>query len=198
MEKFVIIAIVMALLGGIVYWMLTHKGDNQSPTAADWALVYSANCKMQKDAAGWYFDYPVGVDGAHYCYHPAMNVKAGQTIKMDFALEGIGSIVPSPGSDELPATISLFFWGQGINDRWWSHNRVAIDGSHDFSISAQLSSDNWGGVGGNPPVQQLPFDQALAQIKYIGFTCGGSSFAGHGQMAKDAPVRFRLKSYIIQ
>lgn len=156
-----------------------------------WSFVYSPG--MSGDASA--FTFPQ-TDGVHYIVRKAEGLALGKTITLKFNISGDGELKVADPSDIPPATVRLFIWGSGVNDRWWTKLPAnLVDG--DQVISAVIDPANWGGVGGNPPVVQAPFAQVVGKPYAMGFTLGGQYFAGHGVYCPAGGKRFRLLEYSV-
>lgn len=89
-------------------------------------------------------------------------------------------------TDHLPATVHLFFQQKGDdlrnpNGRWWATWSQYDFGSQDnttITFVIPLTQDQWSNVIGKRDATS--FYAALANVGWIGITCGGKSFFGHG------------------
>jgi hypothetical protein len=89
-------------------------------------------------------------------------------------------------TDISPATVHVFFEQKGddlINPdgRWWAGPSVYNLGSQDnatLTIFVPFTPDYWSNVYGKKGAE--PFYTALGNIGWIGVTCGGQDFWGHG------------------
>lgn len=191
--------IILAAAGAVgFYLMQKRKKDatvpsyNQMPSVGSgWTFVYSNG--VSGDASA--FTFPK-TDGVHYIVSRAQGISMGKTITMRFNIGGGGELKVADPNDIPPATVRLFIWGQTINDRWWTHAPAnLVDG--DQTVTAAIDPANWGGVGGNPPVQQAAFDQVVASPYAMGFTLGGQYFAGHGVYCPEGTRTFKLLEYSV-
>lgn len=89
-------------------------------------------------------------------------------------------------TDHLPATVHLFFEQKGDdlrdpNGRWWATWSKYDLGSEDnatITFVIPLTPDQWSNVIGQRDA--TAFYAALANVGWIGITCGGQFFFGHG------------------
>jgi hypothetical protein len=107
---------------------------------------------------------------------------------------------------------------EALNDpyrRWWSRTVTFADpvtGSpitrgywplqlaNGVTLSASLTDlANWTDVYGEP-ANLIPthFQAALRNAQWVGFTCGGGSFAGHGVGLDSGSATFTLTAFSIQ
>lgn len=205
MQILVIIILLLAIAGlaylslgagaGLIgYSLLKAKGGATpayKPTAGGWSFVYSPG--MTGDAS--HFTFP-NADGVHYITTKAAGLALGKTITLRFNLSGDGALAVADPADIPPATVRLFIWGQGVNDRWWIRAATnLVDG--DQTVSAVIDPANWGGVGGNPVVVQAPFESVISNPYAMGFTLGGQYFAGHGVYCPVGSKTFTLLEYSV-
>lgn len=196
----IIPVVIVVAVGGLVGYLYLQKkkkaaaspGYSQMPPVSDsWSFVYSNG--VSGDASA--FSFPK-TDGVHYVIKRAAGIAMGKTITMRFNISGAGELKVADPADIPPATVRLFLWGQTINDRWWMHvGANIIDG--DQTITAAINQANWGGVGGNPPVQQASFDSVVANPYAMGFSLGGQYFAGHGVYCPEGTKTFKLLEYSV-
>ena len=89
-------------------------------------------------------------------------------------------------TDHLPATVHLFFEqknddGRNPNGRWWATWSKYDFGSQDNTTTTfviPLTRDQWSNVIGERDA--TAFYAALSNVGWIGITCGGQFFFGHG------------------
>lgn len=162
--------------------------------------------------AGWNpvscsdFDFPTN-NLVGYCYNGSLRASLGQYIRMTFTITGDASqLVPYETADTPPATLRLFLWRAGDNMtcvgsmqqyRWWTGMTNLTAGTH--TVTARLVPEDWtdcyGQSGSTNPAL---FQATLNDLRGIGFTFGGQSFAGHGVKSLAPGVHFHLDSYTIQ
>lgn len=199
MQIIIPIVIVVAAAGAVgFYFMQKRKKDATAPSYEEmpavgngWSFVYSNG--VSGDASA--FTFPK-TDGVHYVVSRAQNIAMGKTITVRFNIGGTGELKVADPSDIPPATLRLLIWGQTINDRWWGHPSINLDDG-DLSLSIKIDQTLWTGVGGNPPVQQAPLEQVVANPYAMGFTMGGQYFAGHGVYCPQGTRTFRLLEYSV-
>lgn len=193
----VLIAVAAAAALGY-YFIQKRKKDaivpsyaQMPPVSDNWSFVYSNG--VSGDAGK--FTFPK-TDGVHYIIKRAAGLAMGKTITMRFNISGTGTLKVADPADIPPATIRLFIWGNGINERWWTHLPTnLIDGEQ--TVTALIDPSIWGGVGGNPPVVQLPFSTVVGSPYAMGFTLGGQYFAGHGVYCPDGTKTFEVLEYSV-
>jgi hypothetical protein len=136
---------------------------------------------------------PCSSNHVHYVYENSGPIAVGQTTAMTYSISGAATF-QAPG-DSLPATLHLFLQRQGDDlsgdgpkefYRLWAARMVLEVGS--FNVSQVLQPPLWTGVfGRNPTAAQ--FADTLGNLAHVGFTFGGSSFAGYGVCA-NSPTTF--------
>lgn len=136
----------------------------------------------------------------HYVETASPLLKAGQTITMSGSIQASSDAVfnytidadnpTTPGGH--PAACRIFFeqaGDQALNQpyyRWWASDPAdVVLGNGVFSISSSLApTQGWSSVFGetanHSAAATAGFNQAMANVASIGFTCGGGSFYGHG------------------
>ena len=158
----------------------------------NWYIYYSDGVPLHPsaDAGGtWSFEFPSSQTGGHAGYiQTPFNVTATpHNVSITFRVESSAPqyAVIDP-HDILPATIHLFFEQRGDDlsnpdGRWWAdaggYNLGSQDGQT-LTITVPLTPDQWTNVNGQS--DQSAFYSALANVGWIGFTCGGQYFWGHG------------------
>lgn len=160
---------------------------------------------------GWFppgcGDFNFSSNATGYCTDSSIRPRMGQTLRMTYTVTGDVSLLkPSDVNDIPPVTISLFIWrngddvtciGQMQQYRWWSSMNVLTAGTH--TITAKLSPEFWTDCYGkrgtdNPAL----FEAAINDPRGIGFTTGGSYFAGHGIVATGPGVHFKVDSFTVE
>ncbi len=158
----------------------------------DWYIFYSAGLPSHPTAdptGAWSFEFPNAEFGGHvgYVQTPFNATIALHHITITFRIE---SNTPQyrviDSADILPATVHLFFEQQNDdlaepNGRWWASASRYTLGSQDnttITFVVPLTPDQWSNVYGQRDPQS--FYAALGNIGWIGVTCGGQYFWGHG------------------
>lgn len=122
------------------------------------------------------------------------------------------------GSPTSPAFVRLFFQSNLPNDGsavcvsgnanngnyWWadysSYTFTTGTGSEvTMTLTAALSPSNWSGICGNGATSTPAFDNALANVKYVGLSFGSGYFfaSGVGVDGTTGSATFQLISYTI-
>jgi uncharacterized protein YndB with AHSA1/START domain len=168
----------------------------------NWYIYYSSGMPAHPSAdteGAWSFEFPG--DGGHvnYVQTPFNATMTPHRMSMTFKVESNAPQyeVLDPG-DHLPATIRLFFEQQGDdlkdpNGRWWADAKFYNLGSQDgdtITFMFPLTSDQWTNVYGQQ--DQQAFTAALANVGWVGLTCGGQYFAGHGVALRSGNAKFVL------
>lgn len=195
-----------ALAGALTLVSLTCLGGcgitappNIQPRAAnvasldpqDWYIYYSAGMASHPSAdplGAWSFEFPSSEVGhVNYVQTPLNATMALHNVSMIFRIE---SVTPQyrviDSSDVLPATVHLFFEQRNDdlvdpNGRWWAGASVYDLGSQDnatIALVVPLTPDQWSNVDGQRDAKS--FYAALGNVGWIGVTCGGQYFWGHG------------------
>lgn len=139
----------------------------------------------------------------HYVMTASPLLKVGETITMSGSIQASSDAVfnytidadnpTTPGGH--PAACRIWFQEAGDNlsgqgpyayYRWWANDPADVVLENGvFSISSSLApTQGWTSVEGelasNSAAATAGFNQAMANVASIGFTCGGGSFYGHG------------------
>ena len=122
------------------------------------------------------------------------------------------------GSPTTPAFVRLFFQSNLPNDGsavcvpgndnngnyWWADPSGASytfsgAGTITVTLTATLSSSNWSGICGNGASSTPAFDNALANVKYVGLSFGSGYFFASGVGVDGTPgsATFTLVSYTV-
>ena len=175
----------------------------------NWYIFYSAGVphNPSADADGaWSFNFPSSVNGGSvgYVQTPFNTTTTPHTMSMTFKVESKAAqyVVLDP-SDHLPATLRLFFEQRGDdlrdpNGRWWTYGKFYNLGSQDgdtITFMFPLTFDQWSNVYGQQ--DQGAFSAALANVGWVGFTCGGQYFAGHGVALSSGSAKFVLIDFYV-
>jgi len=169
-----------------------QKPNVASLDPQDWYIYYSAQMPSHPyaDPEGvWSFEFPgIGAGGhVNYVQTPFNATVPLHNVSMTFRVESKTPQyqVIDPG-DIPPATVHLFFEQQhddlsNPTGRWWASASQYNFGSQDNTTTTfvvPLTSDQWTDVNGHSDSQS--FHAALQNIGWIGLTCGGQRFFGHG------------------
>jgi len=185
---------------------LSNMATNAAATSG-WSIRYSPGMPslMSKNADGTYHvDLPYR-DGLHYVVQGAHQSLTGKTITIKFELVGTGELFASDPGETCPCSVSLYLQQQGDTlssadefKRWWSH-KIPLNAQGEASVV--VSPDNWTQVFGKR-ASDFPqqFQAAMSNLANVGFTFGGTHFAGHGVYVKQGTgsVRFVLKEYSVK
>lgn len=168
--------------------------SSPSPLDKGWALSFPTETDACPGAT---------CPSVHYVVTRSPTVHAGQILKMT------GEIVASDdavfnhvieGSDNnvaegLPSACRLYLQRAGDNFsargqyeyfRWWARTDAGavVLKNGPFSATVVLDPENWrdvwGRLGSESAATEGGFNGALANVAYIGFTCGGGYSYGHG------------------
>jgi hypothetical protein len=170
----------------------------------NWYIYYSAGMPPHPSAGPegvWSFEFPTSKTGGHvnYLQTPFNATTILHHVNMTFEVESdtpqYNVIDPS---DILPATVHIFFEQQNDdlrdpNGRWWAGASGYNLGSQDnrtITLIVPLTPDHWSNVyGKNDP---NAFYAALNNVGWIGLTCGGQYFWGHGVALDNSKAKFIL------
>jgi hypothetical protein len=170
----------------------------------NWYIYYSAEMppNPSADAEGaWSFDFPSLASGGHvnYIQTPFNATTTLHTVSVTFKVE---SDAPQyeliDPTDILPATIHLFIEQYGddlvsANGRWWaqpSNYKLGSGDNETITFVVPLTYNQWSNVDGQQDPQA--FAAALANIGWVGLTCGGQYFWGHGVALSTGTAKFIL------
>jgi hypothetical protein len=169
-----------------------------------WYIYYSAEMPSHPTAdplGAWSFEFPSSELGGHVnCVQTPFNASTAlHNVTMIFRIE---SDTPQyrviDSGDILPATVHLFFEQQNDdlvdpNGRWWAGASVYNLGSQDnttITLVVPLTPDQWSDVDGQRDPKS--FYAALGNIGWIGVTCGGQYFFGHGVALTGGRAKYTL------
>lgn len=173
----------------------------------NWYIYYSAGVPPNPSAdieGAWSFEFPSSGTGGHvnYVQTPFNATTTLHAVSITFKVESDAPQyeVLDP-TDIPPATIHLFFEQQGDdlvdpNGRWWALASGYNLGSQDdgtIMYNVALTSDQWSNVVGQHDPQA--FAAALTNIGWIGLTCGGQYFWGHGVALGNGSAKFILVDF---
>jgi hypothetical protein len=155
----------------------------------NWYIYYSSGTPAHPgtDSEGaWSFAFP-NSGHVNYIQTPFNVTSTLHNVTLTFKVESdaplYGIVDPS---DILPATVHIFFEQRNDNliqpdGRWWAGASAYNLGSEDNTTITQvvpLTPDQWSDVYGEHDAQS--FYAALSNVGWIGVTCGGQYFWGHG------------------
>jgi hypothetical protein len=158
-----------------------------------WFIFYSEGMSLHPapSAEGaWSFAFPTLPGQVHYIQTPFNATRTLHSVSLTFRVDSIATqyIVIDP-ADILPATVHIFFEQQNDNlsepyGRWWADTSRYNLGSNDnqtITITVPFDANVWSAVEGTTG-ESAPqaFYAALNNIGWIGITCGGQYFWGHG------------------
>jgi hypothetical protein len=170
----------------------------------NWYIYYSSGVPPHPspdDEGAWSFAFPAVETGGHvnYVQTPFTATTAMHNISVTFKVESSASQyeVLDP-TDIPPATIHLFIEQQGDdlvdpNGRWWAGASGYNLGSQDNAVImfiVPLTPDQWTNVYGKQ--DPTAFYAALQNVGWIGLTCGGQYFWGHGVALASGSAKFVL------
>jgi hypothetical protein len=202
--------IVLTALLSIAVWKKDSVLANMTTNTAaisGWSILYSPGMppSLSQNADGsYYVDLP-HQDGLHYVVQGARGNLTGKTITIKFELVGTGELLASDPGETCPCSVSLYLQQQddtlsAVDEfkRWWSHKiPLNAQGEALVVVSPENFTQVFGKRGSDFPQQ---FQAAMSNLANVGFTFGGTSFAGHGIYVKQGTgsVRFVLKEYSIK
>lgn len=170
----------------------------------NWHIYYSSGMPPNPSAdieGAWSFEFPTS-GHVNYVQTPFNATTTPYNVSITFRVEsGEPQYEVLDSGDHLPATIHLFIEQQGDdlsdpNGRWWAYASGYNLGSQDgetISFNVPLTSDQWSNVYGKHDPQA--FSAALENIGWIGLTCGGQSFWGHGVALGSGSAKFILINF---
>ena len=170
----------------------------------NWYIYYSAGLPLNPSAdtdGAWSFNFPSSENGGHvnYMQTPFNTTTILHNVSITFRVESSAPRYDVLDSTDIPPpTIHLFFEQRGDdlrspNGRWWAYASGYNLGSRDgetVTYQVPLTSDQWSNVYGHQDPQA--FADTLANIGWIGLTCGGQYFWGHGVALGGGNARFVL------
>jgi hypothetical protein len=182
-----------------------------------WDVRYSQGvpATLLADTDGSYFTpLPNAPGSLHYVTTTPPAVALGQTIRLVFALEGEGVVVPTAASGDGPPRLRLYLEQRNATtympqpnptaivahelERWWSSVNVILAAiPEQYVCMCRLDPALWSSVYGrfgDNPLCGDGFASCLNDLGAFGFTFG-ATFAGHGVYLQGGPATFRLVSY---
>jgi hypothetical protein len=177
----------------------------------DWYILYSAGMPAHPspDPAGaWSFPFPTAgqtPDHVNYIQTPFRATNAVHSVSLTFR---VNSDAPQyeliDPSDIPPATVHIFFEQQNDNltnpnGRWWADTSEYDLGSQDnrtITTVVPLNPSQWSNVNGLKDPQS--FHAALSNVGWIGVTCGGQYFWGHGVALGGGAARYIVVDFHVE
>jgi hypothetical protein len=206
-------------------FLLAVSSSNATPPVAqvsmiadDWTFQYSANVPVSPSPApvGWQFEFP-SQNGVHYLVtrSPILKGKTSLILSGTVTVAPDATILhvpePSSPSSNGPASCHVYFQEYGDNlsgrgryayYRWWSHADVITLVSGTFSITTGFDPSQWSSVFGEfanaSAAARSGWGKALAKPQWIGITCGGGSFFGHGVYVSGGSATFAMTNFAVQ
>lgn len=173
----------------------------------DWYIFYSAGMPLQPSPiveGAWSFPFPT-TGHVNYIQTPFNATTVLHSVHITFRVDSDAPQyqVIDP-SDILPATIHIFFEQQNDNltnpdGRWWADTSEYDLGSHDdetITIIVPLDPSQWSNVNGLS--DPLSFYAALQNVGWIGVTCGGQYFWGHGVALGSGAASYILVDFRVE
>lgn len=166
----------------------------------DWYIFYSAQMPAHPSPdpnGAWSFSIPNLPGHVNYIETPFNATEVLHNVTITFKVESDApQYFVMDSTDHLPATVHLFFEQRGDdlrepNGRWWATWSKYDFGSQDNSTSTfviPLTPDQWSNVIGQRDA--TAFYAALANVGWIGITCGGQFFFGHGIAMEGGSAKF--------
>jgi len=180
-----------------------QNGVGINPSQGQWLnYAYAATSVLGNS-------FPINNNALGYVYtSPPATFKSGATITLVYTVTGnpnysIADNNP-PGTDPLPASITLFAWGKGddlkcdgqfVNYRMWFPARGPLTpGTH--TLTGKIDGNLWTNCYGTVNVNG--FSALLNNLLGVGFTFGGANFYGHGVTNSNSGVQFTINSFTVQ
>jgi hypothetical protein len=210
----VVIVVILAIIcqTGCDYHIpniLPQEPNVASIDPQNWYLFSSDGVSLHPstDPVGaWAFEFPIG-GVVRYVETPFNATITPHRVSMTFKIEAqVPQYVVVDPTDHLPATIRLIFQQRNDdfnnpNGRWWAAGKFYDLGSQDgdtITLIFPFTPDSWSNVYGvNGTQDPQAFEAALANVGWVGFTCGGQYFAGHGVGLSGGTAKFLLVDYYI-
>jgi hypothetical protein len=170
----------------------------------DWYIFYSGGMSSHPtaDPAGaWSFEFPDADGHVNYIQTPFRTIATPTSIRLVFKIESdLAEYNVIDSTDTLPATVHVFFEQQNDDlrnpdGRWWSYESGYNLGSQDnntITIIVPLTPDKWSNVIGQH--DSISFYAALKNVGWVGVTCGGRNFWGHGVAVRGGSAKYILVS----
>ena len=173
----------------------------------DWYIFYSAGMAPHPFAnveGAWSFPFPT-TGHVNYIQTPFIAATALQSVHITFRVDSDAPQYEEIDSNDiLPATVRIFFEQRNddlINPdgRWWADTSVYNLGSRDdttITTIVPFDPSQWSNVEGQTDPQS--FYAALNNVGWIGVTCGGQYFFGHGVALGGGAARYILVDFHVE
>lgn len=168
----------------------------------DWYIFFSSNTPSHPSAdptGAWSLSIPDVPGHLNYIETPFNATEVLHNVTITFKVESDApQYFVMDSTDHLPATVHLFFEQRDDdlrdpNGRWWATWSQYNFGSQDNSTITfviPLTPDQWSNVIGERDA--TAFYAALANVGWIGITCGGQFFFGHGIAMNGGSAKYVL------
>jgi hypothetical protein len=170
----------------------------------NWYIFYSSAMPLHPSSdiqGAWSIEFPASKTGGHlnYVQTPFNATTTLQNVTVTFRVVSDASqyelIDPA---DILPATIHIFFEQENDdlrnpNGRWWASANgynLGLQDNKTITFVVRLTPDQWSNVDGK--FDPNAFYAALKNVGWIGLTCGGQYFWGHGVALVGGNAKFIL------
>ena len=170
----------------------------------NWYIYYSSGTPAHPavDPDGvWSVEFPI-TGHVNYVQTPYYTTTTPHNVTVVFRVESHAPVYwLADSADILPATVHVFFEQKNddlINPdgRWWAQSSVYDLGSQDnttITLILPLIPEQWSNVYGKHDAQS--FYAALANVGWIGITCGGQNFWGHGVGLQSGTAKYVLVDF---
>jgi hypothetical protein len=178
----------------------------------DWYIFYSAGMPHHPSPnahGAWSFPFPTGGQAAgevNYVQTPFNATIIPHSVHLSFRVDSASPqyAVIDP-KDVLPATVHIFFEQQNDdlsnpNGRWWADTSGYNLGSRDnqtITITVPFDPTQWSNVY-DDAYDPAAFYAALANVGWIGVTCGGQYFWGHGVVLSSGSASYVLVDFHVE
>jgi hypothetical protein len=155
-------------------------------------------------AGAWRSEIPEAGGHVNYMQTPFRATATPHNVIMTFKVESESpEYKVTDSSDTLPATVHMFFEQQNDdlrdpNGRWWSYEsgyNLGAQDNHMITLVVPLTPDKWSNVYGQHDPNS--FYAALENVAWIGLTCGGKNFWGHGVAVSSGRAKYSLVSFSV-
>ena len=173
----------------------------------DWYIFYSAGMAAQPSPnveGAWSFPFPT-TGHVNYIQAPFNATTVLHTVQITFRVDSEAPQyeVIDP-NDLLPATVHIFFEQQNDDlsnpdGRWWADTSAYNLGSHDnetITTIVPLDPSQWSNVNGVSDPQS--FYAAFKNVGWMGVTCGGQYFWGHGVALGSGVASYILADFRVE
>jgi hypothetical protein len=180
-----------------------------SLAAQDWYILYSAGMSAHPSpaaAGAWSFPFPTaGGDHVNYIQTPFQATVLPQSVSLTFRVESASPVYQMIDPNDIPpATVHIFFEQQNDNlstpdGRWWADASQYNLGSEDnqtLTMTIPFDPSQWSNVNGLKDAAS--FYTALANVGWIGITCGGQYFWGHGVAMESGTASYLLMDFRVE